>query len=85
VSTGLASILSSNVDNSIVGRVCLNALEGMACLPYTKVRELLNKFRETVKSDRRLQIALAVTVMYSLKRSNSSRRGRNGNRSRPRV
>ena len=76
VGLGVASILSSNIDSSMLGPVCNNAIQGMALLSNEKVRDLLNKFRGMIKNNSKLQMALAMTVMYGIKRSNSSLRQR---------
>jgi hypothetical protein len=80
VGTGVASILSSTAENSIIGMICLKGLEGMRYLPNVKIRELFHKFREIIKSNRQLQMALAFTVVYGLKRSQRRVRARRSTR-----
>jgi hypothetical protein len=80
VGTGVASILSSTAENSIIGMICLKGLEGMSYLHNVKIRELFHKFREIIKSNRQLQMALAFTVVYGLKRSQRRVRARRSTR-----
>jgi len=70
ISTGLASVMSSSMNgDSIVGSICIKALQSIACLPNSKLCELFEKIRNMIKTNRQLQIAVAFSVMYGFKRS----------------
>ena len=74
ISTGLASVVSSSInDESIVGSICIKALQGIAFLPHSKICELVFvKIRNMIKTNRQLQIAVAFSVLYGLKPSRAS-------------
>jgi hypothetical protein len=68
VSAGVASLLTSNADNSVIASVCTKAIRGMSLLPNAKLMESWNTIRDTIKRNRQLQMALAFSVFYGLKR-----------------
>ncbi|KAL7517321.1 hypothetical protein ACHAWX_002254 [Stephanocyclus meneghinianus] len=89
VGASLASkVLSSTVkniasnDNSLCGTICLNTLERITSFQsvHAKTHILVHRFWDEIKTNKRLQLSLAFTVLYGFKRSRSTLKGRPGRR-----
>ena len=83
VSTGLASKVVGSTytnENSIIRLVCDNALKRLPLFQdaNAKICEMLNRLKEEVKNNRRLQMAFAFSVIYGFRRAGFAHERRTG-------